>query len=149
MLNDAADRRFKLAAAILLAGIAGSGCSRRRSAITEQWAAEYNKTAELARNYFADGDLDRAEEMYRKSLDLEEQIGSKAGVAHTYYWIGKVYRAHGDKDGARGYFTKAHLLLKEIGLQQNAAWVQKAIEDLDRGNKPNPSVQTESEMPIR
>ncbi len=149
MLDDAADRRFKLTVAILLAAIAGSGSNGCRSTKMERRAAEYNKNADLARSYFANGDLDRAEEMYRKVLDLEEQMGSKAGVAHSYYHIGKVYAARGDRDGARGYFARARLLLEKVGLRENAAWVQKAIEELDQCNKPNPSVQTESETPIR
>ena len=59
------------------------------------------------------GDLDKAEELHRKSLALSEESGRKEGMAAQYGNLGNVFLLRGDLDRAEEFHLKS-LKLPEI-----------------------------------
>jgi tetratricopeptide (TPR) repeat protein len=76
---------------------------------------------ELAFLYGFVGDLDRAEEMYRKGLALDEALGRKAGMASDYGNLGILYRTRGDLDRAEEMYRKSLALDEELGRKEGMA----------------------------
>ena len=52
----------------------------------------------LGNVYLTKGDLDRAIELYEKSLAIEKELGRKEGMASDYGNLGNVYKTKGDLD---------------------------------------------------
>ena len=61
------------------------------------------------------GDLDQAMQMYQKSLDINEALGRKEGIAIQYGNMGKIFQMQGDLDQARNVWTMALVLFTELG----------------------------------
>jgi len=61
------------------------------------------------------GNLDEAEAMYRKALDLYEELGHKEGMANAYVNLGIVHDARGNLDEAEAMYRKALDLLEKLG----------------------------------
>ncbi len=52
------------------------------------------------------GDLDGAEQMYRKALEIDERLGRLEGLANHYGNLGNVLQVRGDLDGAEQMYRK-------------------------------------------
>ena len=59
-------------------------------------AAAYTNLGNI---YWARGDLDRAEEMYRKALDLYRQVGMARDIEKVQSWLDEL--AEGDDEDSR------------------------------------------------
>ena len=71
--------------------------------------------------YYLKSDLDKAEEMYRKSLAINEALGRKEGVASGYGNLGNVYQIRGDLDKAEELYRKSLAIEKKLGRREGIA----------------------------
>jgi tetratricopeptide (TPR) repeat protein len=82
-------------------------------------------TAQLYGNlgliYRTRGDLAGAEDLYRKSLEIEEKLGNQEGMAADYGNLGLIYRTRGDLDGAEELHRKALEIEEKLGRQEGMA----------------------------
>ncbi len=67
------------------------------------------------------GDLDGAEGMHRKALQIEEKLGRPTGMADTYGNLGIVLDKRGDLDGAEAMHRKALEINKKLGRPEGMA----------------------------
>ncbi|MBS0587978.1 MAG: tetratricopeptide repeat protein, partial [Proteobacteria bacterium] len=51
-------------------------------------------------------DLDQAIEYHQKALKIDQELGSKEGMANAYTNLGNVYKTRGDLDQAIEYYQK-------------------------------------------
>nr|QNO55820.1 photosystem I assembly protein Ycf3 [Methanosarcinales archaeon ANME-1 ERB7] len=81
------------------------------------------------------GELDRALEYFEKALKLNENLGSKEGMAIGLGNIGNVYRIKGELDNALDYFEKALKLSEGLGIKEVMAVQLRNIGNvnLDKG----------------
>src|SRR5439155_1150823 len=94
----------------------------------ESWtAAAYGN---LGLIYQARGDLDRAEEVQRKALEINEALGRQEGMANKYGNLGLIYQTRGDLDRAREYRTKARDLYARIGMPHRVTQMQDWLDGL-------------------
>ena len=61
------------------------------------------------------GDLNGAEKMYRKALEIDEPLGRLEGMANQYGNLGIVMATRGDLDGAEKMFRKALKINEQLG----------------------------------
>lgn len=85
---------------------------------SEEQAAAYGN---LGIVYMTRDDLDKAEEMYRKSLDINESLGRKEGIAYQYCNHGNVYLKRGDLDKAEEMYLKALAIDESLGCKEGMA----------------------------
>lgn len=55
--------------------------------------------------------------MHRQSLEINEQLGRREGMALAYGSLGSIYKARGDLDQARVLWNRARTLYMELGAQ--------------------------------
>jgi tetratricopeptide (TPR) repeat protein len=67
------------------------------------------------------GELDRAEEMHRKALEIHEQLGRREGMAGNYGNLGLVYRIRGELDRAEEILRKALEINQQLGHRKGLA----------------------------
>ena len=67
------------------------------------------------------GDLEGAEAMFRKSLEIEERLGRPEGMASAYGNLGLVLRTRGDLDGAEAMFRKSLEINERLGRPEGMA----------------------------
>jgi tetratricopeptide (TPR) repeat protein len=84
----------------------------------------------LGNVYRTRGDLDRAEEMYKKSLEISEPGGLLELSANQYANLGSVYEQRGDVARAREYWARAVGLYERIGMPHMVAKVRRLIDGL-------------------
>ncbi|MCH8805798.1 MAG: tetratricopeptide repeat protein, partial [Planctomycetes bacterium] len=78
----------------------------------------------------ARGELDEAERMHRKALEINEKLGRLEGMAIQYANLGGVQEQRGDLAGARKLGTKARDLYARIGMPRMVAQMQSALDGL-------------------
>ena len=71
--------------------------------------------------YRIKGELDNALEYFEKALKLDEELGSKEGLANQLVNIGIVYQIKGELDKALEYYGKALKLDEELGRKEGLA----------------------------
>jgi len=71
--------------------------------------------------YQTRGDLDRAEEMYRKSLELSEALGRKEGMANQYGNLGNLYQTRGELDRAEEMYRKCLVIEEALRRKEGMA----------------------------
>ncbi|MCP4594138.1 MAG: tetratricopeptide repeat protein, partial [bacterium] len=88
------------------------------------------------------GDLDRAEEMFRKSLEIEEKLGRLEGMASDYGNLGVIHRTRGDLDQAEEMHRKALEINEELGRLEgmasdygNLGLIHRTRGDLDQAEE--------------
>ncbi len=81
--------------------------------------------------YQTKGDLDKAEEMHKKALEINEKIGHLEGVAGNSANLGLIYEQRGDIGKARECWEKAFELFKRIGMPHMVEKVEGLIERID------------------
>ncbi len=103
---------------------------------SEEQAVAY---ANLGNVYQKRGDLNKAEEMYLKSLAISEVLDCKEVMASTYGNLGNVYQAHGDLDKAEHMYRKSLAIDEALGRKEgmaadygNLGNIYQAHGDLDR-----------------
>jgi tetratricopeptide (TPR) repeat protein len=76
--------------------------------------------------------LDKAEKMYRKSLEISEALGLKETTAIQYGNLGLVYQARGDIDKAEMLLKRSLILYQEMQAMQHpgAKEAQQALDKL-------------------
>lgn len=79
------------------------------------------------------GDLDGAEAMHRKALEINEKLGRLEGMANAYGNLGNVMYTRGDLEKARAVWEKACDLYAKLGAQQQVIQVQGWIDGLSSG----------------
>jgi len=87
--------------------------------------------------YQTRGELDRAEEMLKKSLSIYEQLGSKEGIANQYGNLGVIYQTQGDLDRAEEMLKKSLSIYEQLGSKEGMANQYGNLGSVykDRGDK--------------
>jgi tetratricopeptide (TPR) repeat protein len=67
------------------------------------------------------GRLDEAEDWYRKSLTIEEELGDRHGMASTHHELGNTAFAYGRLDEAEDWYRKSLTIEEELGDRPNMA----------------------------
>ncbi|MEN6336420.1 MAG: tetratricopeptide repeat protein [Phycisphaerales bacterium] len=65
--------------------------------------------------YWTRGDLDRAEQMFRKALEIDEKLSRLRGMAAEYGNLGNIYSARGDLDRAEQMHRRAMEIDEKLG----------------------------------
>ena len=78
----------------------------------------------------ARGDLDGAEHMYQKSLDINEKLGRLEGLVNQYVNLGNVLLARGDLDGAEEMYLKSLDVAERLGSVQLITKIKSRISAL-------------------
>jgi len=76
---------------------------------------------ELGYIYYTIGELDKAEEMFNKMLEIAEKLGLQEGMARAYGNLGVIHKKRGDLDKAEEMFNKALEIAEKLGLQEGIA----------------------------
>ena len=81
------------------------------------------------------GRLDEAEDWYRKSLTIKEELGSRPGMASTYHQLGIAAQARGLLDEAETWYRKSLTIKEELGNRPGMAFThhQLGMTAADRG----------------
>lgn len=75
------------------------------------------------------GDLDKAEEYYLKSLDINKSLGSLGGMADAYGNLGYICKTRGDLDKACDYWRQSFNTFTNIGAQDKIELVRGWITE--------------------
>ena len=67
------------------------------------------------------GNLEKAEELYRRSLELEEKLGDQQGEAATLHQLGMLAQGRGDYPEAEGLYRRSLEIEEKLGNQQGKA----------------------------
>ena len=97
---------------------------------------------ELGNHYHLLGELEAAEEMYGKALEIAERLGHVEGVATAYGSIGVICATRGDLDGAEKMFRKSLEIDQRLGRSErlanqysNLGSIYQSRGDLDEAEK--------------
>ena len=90
----------------------------RSSAARRAWPTS---TATSGSSTETRGELDRAEEMLKKSLAIEEKLGRQEGMANQYGNLGLIYRTRGEFDRAEEMLKKSLAIDEKLGRQEGMA----------------------------
>ncbi len=82
--------------------------------------------------YRSRGELDRAEEMHKKSLAINEKLGRQEGIAIQYCNLGLLYRTPGELDRAEDMLKKSLVLSKAVGAVPRVKQVQALLGSLNK-----------------
>ncbi len=110
--------------ALLTLGLldAAEGLSRRSLELVDVGTVEEAAvTGNLGVIHRTRGDLDRAEEMHRKALEIEEKLGRLEGMADQYGNLGLVYGTRGDLDRAEETHRKSLEIEEKLGRLEGMA----------------------------
>ena len=80
-----------------------------------------NQYGNLGILYQKRGELDRAEEMHKKSLAIDEKLGRQEGMASDYGNLGVFYQSRGEPDRAEEMHRKSLAIEENLGLQEGMA----------------------------
>jgi len=67
------------------------------------------------------GELDKAEEMHKKSLEIEEKLGRLGGMASEYGSLGLIYYTRGELDKAEQMYKRALGINEKLGHKKGMA----------------------------
>ena len=81
------------------------------------------------------GQLDEADDWYRKSLTIKEELGNRPGMAITYHQLGITAQDRGRLDEADDWYRKSLAIKEELGNRPGmaATYHQLGITAQDRG----------------
>jgi len=85
--------------------------------------------------YKTRGDLKAAEDMHKKALAINEELGRKEGMANAYGNLGIVYNARGDLKAAEGMYKKALAIFTSIGDNIEIRKTKALIKKLKKSKK--------------
>jgi tetratricopeptide (TPR) repeat protein len=61
------------------------------------------------------GDYEQALQLYRRSLAIEEELGSRGGMAISYHQFGMVAQCRGDQDQALEWYRRSLSIAEPLG----------------------------------
>jgi tetratricopeptide (TPR) repeat protein len=70
---------------------------------------------QLGNTAYLRGELDGAEEWYRKSLAIEDELGDRFGMAISYHQLGIIAQDRGRPDEAEEWYRRSLTIKKEFG----------------------------------
>lgn len=82
-------------------------------------------------NHATRGDLDQAEQMHRKALEIDKRLGNQEGMAQEYGNIGSILLKRNNKEGARGLWMKARQIYSTMGVRDKLTLVRSMLDELD------------------
>jgi len=92
--------------------------------------------------YLTRGDLDKAEQMFKKSLEIDEKLGLLEGMANQYGNLGVIYLRCGELDKAEEMYNKVLEIEDKLGhwdrigtVYGNLGVIYKRREDLDKAEQ--------------
>ncbi|MEM2972395.1 MAG: tetratricopeptide repeat protein, partial [Candidatus Bathyarchaeia archaeon] len=90
----------------------------------------------LASLKLAQGNYDKAMELYQKSLKIKEELGDKSGIAKTLHQLANIHYLQGNLDKAMELYQKSLKIGEELGDKSgiSATLHQLAMIEQDRGN---------------
>ena len=96
--------------------------------------SSYSRHRTLGAIYHARGNLDQAEGVIRKALEIDEKLGRLEGLGTEYGELGLVYRKRGALDAAEALVRKALEIDEEIGrtVGKAARYSSQADGDVQR-----------------
>jgi tetratricopeptide (TPR) repeat protein len=86
----------------------------------------------LGEVYYTRRDLDQAEDMFKKSLEMEETPDNKGAMAKVYGYLGDIYRIRRDLDQAEGMYTKSLALFQAVGAEHMIEIVKTMLANLKK-----------------
>ena len=89
----------------------------------------YGKLGEV---YYTRRDLDQAEGMFKKRLEIEEKLDNKEAMAAIYGYLGDICRLRSDLDQAEDMYKKGLELFKAIGSTQMIEIMNKMLTNLSK-----------------
>ncbi|MFB3092412.1 MAG: tetratricopeptide repeat protein, partial [Dehalococcoidia bacterium] len=84
-------------------------------------------------------ELDGAEEMYRKALEVNERLGRLEGIASDYGNLGNVLKARGNLEGAEEMYRTSLEAWQKLGVPHRVAQVQGLLDSLRDQDDPSTS----------
>ena len=84
------------------------------------------------------GDLEQAEQMLRKALEIDEQLGRMEGMAISLANLGRIAEQRGNVTKARELWTKARELFRQMDIPSEVAKVQDRLDRLPQETGPEP-----------
>ena len=113
-------------------GTANPSPSTRNSATAPAWRGTYHQLGMTAQDR---GRLDEADDWYRKSLAISEELGDRPRMAGTYHQLGMTAQARGRLDEADDWYRKSLSHQEELGDRPGMAgsYHQLGITAYDRG----------------
>ncbi|MFH1920287.1 MAG: tetratricopeptide repeat protein [Planctomycetota bacterium] len=109
------EKRFRIAELEQRIADAGEVPRARLAQHTAVWLTE------LGFLYSFTGDLERAEAMLRKSLEIDEKLGHVEGIANDYGTLGVICRDRGDLNRAEEMLRKALAIDEKLGRMEEVA----------------------------
>lgn len=110
-------------------------------AINQSKVYIYNHKYNLAGNYLAIGkvfdaskELGKAEEYYKKSLVLYEELEGKVGIAENYCLLAELTFTNKQNDVAIGYYKKALAINNELNNIEKAEEIEERINEINNQN---------------
>jgi tetratricopeptide (TPR) repeat protein len=91
-----------------------------------------NALSNLGNLYLAQGELDKAEEMYRKALEIDKRLGLQEGMAIDYGNLGEIEKDRGNIATAREDYNKALDFYRKIGMPHMVSKVQGWLDKLEK-----------------
>ncbi len=106
-----------------------SSCSAERWRFTNAWAAStgWRLLTSTSDASWARGDLDQAEQMQRKALEIVEHHGGLERMAVSYENLSEVFRRRGDLDGAEQMQHKVMEINDRLGRLEGIAYSHMAF----------------------
>ena len=97
------------------------------------------------------GRLDEADDWYRRSLAISEELGDRPGIAITYHQLGRIAQDRGRLDEADDWYRKSLAISEELGDRPGMASThsQLGITAQDRGRLMRPTTGTANPWPSR
>ena len=95
-----------------------SGLAALKDTLLKQKASALNNIGYI---YMNQGDIPKALEYLNKSLNIQEEIGDKKGMATSFNNIGMIYNNQGDNPKALEYFNKSLNIYEEISDKKGMA----------------------------
>jgi tetratricopeptide (TPR) repeat protein len=82
------------------------------------------------------GDYAAAEQLYMQSLEIEERLGNKAGLATSYHQLGNLAHLRGDNAAAEQRYTQELEIRERLGNQADLATSYATLASIssERGN---------------
>jgi tetratricopeptide (TPR) repeat protein len=95
---------------------AAIGLSERAQKMVEKDSEEKAvMLCNLGNVYYTKGELDKAEEMHKKSLEIEKKLGRLVGMAAEYGNLGLIYMGRGELDKAEEMFRDGLKIDEKFG----------------------------------
>ena len=104
-------------------------------ALQKRFKREYDLTFSLSNlgyMYSRLGDWNKAESLYKQSLQLSTELGDRAGMAELWGVLGDIERNRGNWDAAESLYTQSLQLRTELGDRAGMATSWGLLGDIER-----------------